>query len=273
MMGAVLCESVFDNVLVCSPGSRAERTGLRSKRGLSLDRRGIEDGLEGSAEEERVLSKADGKGPSPKADRMGFRSSNGGARTVVGGIDVGMPKDCVEVIGPIDDVEPKIGPSPSNDANGLRSIIGFGVETSSTLDRELVTEETGAMVTHVVATVIDACPPNNPLSIPPTLSRGPGCVIGKQDTTMLPGGPGNVDFVNVLSVLGLDCGREIGRMLNTLLGLIGGLLVVRSVGCGGTTGPPVLDALRLDASDADRAIASDADLATASDADLAIASE
>lgn len=77
MMGAVLCESFFGNVLVCSPGSRAERTGLRSKRTLLLDGRGIEDVPEGSAEEEMVLSKVDGKDPSPKADRMGFRSSNG----------------------------------------------------------------------------------------------------------------------------------------------------------------------------------------------------
>lgn len=192
---------------------------------------------------------------------------------MVGGVAVGMPKDCVEVIGPIDDVEANMEPSPNNDANGLRSTIGFSVGTTSTFDLELASEETGAMVTHVLATVIDVWPPNNPLNIPPTLSRGPGCVIGRQDKTMLPGGiPGKVDFVNVLSMIRLYGGREIGRMLNTLLGLIGGLLVV-SVGCGGTTGPPVLDALRLDASDADRPIASDADLATASDADLAIASE
>jgi hypothetical protein len=45
---------------------------------------------------------------------------------------------------------------------------------------------------------------------------------------------------DVWSVLGLakpEDGRNMGRMLKRSLGLIGGLLVVRSVGCGGIITP------------------------------------
>ena len=105
MIGTGLCEPVFDEDFGSCPTNRAERTGLRSNRCLLLDRRGVEDGLEGSAEEGSVLRKVDGKGPSPKAERMGFKSISGGAATVPGVAVVVIPKDCDDVICPPENEE------------------------------------------------------------------------------------------------------------------------------------------------------------------------
>lgn len=68
------------------------------------------------------------------------------------------------------------------------------------------------------------------MSNPPTFAKAFGVAAGKQETITSLRGSDKIDVVRVLPTDEFEVDRATGKMLNTLLGLMGGFEVVGSVG-------------------------------------------